>query len=102
MSFAEGHKKSGGRKKGTPNKKSLDIHDDLEILKLNPFEIIQKNLPLCEPEKQIDVSLCLLQYLYPKRKAIEIDPPKSGDSHTSAENPNEQLHRLRQMLKDEI
>lgn len=64
--------KTGGRKKGTPNKKTLNFveslgsYDPLESL-LNIVK--DENTPL---ETKIRINLDLLPYIYPKRKAIEL------------------------------
>lgn len=71
MSFEIGHKKAGGRKKGTPNKKSEYLFDHLEELKFKPVERLIELLPNLPSEKQANVLLHLLAFLYPKRKASD-------------------------------
>ncbi len=62
----------GGRQKGTPNKKTLALVEILEAKKIDPVSGLSTLLPILEPEKQADVYLKLMEYLYPKRKAIEM------------------------------
>jgi hypothetical protein len=67
-----------GRKKGTPNKKTVVLLEVLELVGLNVPQKLTELLPSLEPEKQADVLLELLSYLYPKRKALDhlgIDGP---------------------------
>ena len=64
--------KTGGRKKGTPNKRTLDFVENLG--NYNPLEsllrIVQdETTPL---DTKIRINLDLLPYIYPKRKAIEL------------------------------
>ncbi len=65
--------KTGGRKKGTPNKRTLDFvenlgnYDPLESL----LRIVQdETTPL---DTRIKINLDLLPYLYPRRKAVQFD-----------------------------
>jgi len=75
MPFEKGHEKSGGRKKGTPNKKTLIKADDLLIeLNINP---IQKLIELAESaEATIEhKNNCYKEkskYTYPKFKSQEL------------------------------
>jgi hypothetical protein len=94
--FAPGHKKHGGRTKGTPNKKTFDAAAIAEELEVDPLEVL---LYACSnnwkalgyesevrtrlvgenavTEDAIPISIRIqaakeaAQYLYPKRKAIE-------------------------------
>lgn len=65
--------KTGGRKAGTPNKRTTDL---LEVIgNYNPLEALiniagDKNTPL---DAKIKINLDLLPYIYPKRKAIELN-----------------------------
>lgn len=65
--------KTGGRKSGTPNKKTALLHEALEAQGLDVPGRLAKLLPQLEPEKQADVLLELMSYLYPKRKALQIN-----------------------------
>lgn len=71
MSRAEGSIKTGGRKKGTPNKSSERLQDQLAELKLDVPKEIANTLSILEPELKIKALMDLMGYLYPKRKAIE-------------------------------
>lgn len=65
----------GGRKKGTPNKSTQNLQQFLDAKgEFIPEKIISL-LPKLEPRDQIKVYLELMQYLYPKRKALEVGGP---------------------------
>jgi|SRR6185312_828671 len=73
--FEKGHAKLGGRAKGTPNKRTQALQ---EILEANELEIVPRLCAIIngghlEPKDQAWVLLELMQYLYPKRRAIEVD-----------------------------
>ena len=69
-----GGPKTGGRKKGTPNKATLTIAEKLEALGCDPIEgmariaMDEKN----SPETRGRYYSELAQYLYPKRKAVDV------------------------------
>ena len=71
MPRSQGLPKTGGRKKGTPNKTTQDLKELLETMNLNIPEQICQLLPQLPVEKRTDVLLNLLSYIYPKRRAIE-------------------------------
>ena len=74
MAFEQGHGKTGGRKKGTPNKKTLIKAGDLLVeLDVNP---IQKLIEIAESsetttDQQIRCWQEISKYTYSKPKAEE-------------------------------
>lgn len=67
--------KTGGRKKGTPNKRTQIVIDRLDELECDPLEGLVRIAQ--EAEQAGDYSLAgrmyseLAQYCYPKRKAVD-------------------------------
>ncbi len=74
MGRAVGSKKYGGRKKGTPNKKTQELQEFFNSVDFSIPEVIMKILPSLKSDKQIDVLLKMMEFVYPKRKAIDISP----------------------------
>lgn len=75
-----GSPKTGGRRSGTPNKKSVAMAEILESCGLDPVKkLVNEILPALEPEGQAKVLLELTTYLYPKRKAIEVSGPSGAN-----------------------
>lgn len=73
MGFKPGHKKVAGRAKGTPNKSSLPIAELCAKHNCSPVEVlIRLALNDNEPDRQLAAAKELCQYLYPKRKAVEL------------------------------
>ena len=72
MARPHGTPKTGGRKKGTPNKRTAHLVEALDFAGLNVPDALTTLLPNLAPEKQADILMGLLGYLYPKRKAIEL------------------------------
>lgn len=71
--FVKGHKKLGGRQKGTPNKNSLTFIDELNQRNFKPLaELIDMYQRTEKEEIQVDILKTMLKYIYPQRKAIEL------------------------------
>lgn len=61
---------NAGRKKGTPNVKTLMLEKIFELNGYSPSEELLKLLPSLDEKDQAKVHLELMQYLYPKRKEL--------------------------------
>lgn len=72
-----------GRKKGTPNKKTVEIAEILAELNCNPIEGMARIAmnPKNTPELRGRMFAELAQYIAPKRKAVEVSvrDPAKGD-----------------------
>lgn len=103
MAAPKGHPRYGGRKKGTPNKNTAGVQKEIEdrLGKSLPLAILDTFDELAAKDRAY-IMLDLMNYFYPKRKALE---------HT-IEVPEEVLHELEdikdlsdkeldQLLKDE-
>ena len=71
MPRQKGTTKTGGRTRGSLNKKTKELHEILQAAKVNVPELLIEMLPKLDVEKQADVLLKLMSYLYPKRKPVE-------------------------------
>lgn len=95
--------KSGGRAKGVPNKSNQDLIDKANSLGVDPFQVLllyvkrdwkalgfpsefytyegqpDKDRPIITPEKQIECAKDVCQYLYPKRKAVELSTDQESE-----------------------
>lgn len=78
--FQKGMKRpeNAGRKKGTPNKRTVELLSKLEELDYDPLEklIIIANDDKTSTELKTKINLELLSYIYPKRKAVAMDITK--------------------------
>lgn len=72
-----------GRKPGTPNKKTQELVAILEELKLDPVRALCDLLPRLEERDQKDVYQKLMEYIYPKRKAVELTGEGGGPIQTA-------------------
>lgn len=71
--FKPGHKKVGGRKKGSLNKVTTDLFAKLESIGLDPFTELAKIAQADDnPDLRFQALKELCQYLFPKRKAMEV------------------------------
>lgn len=82
MGRPKGMAKTGGRKAGTPNRKSMALVERCEAMGIDPFEEMLKmaNDPmLVDPHLRFNALKELCQYLYPKRKSIDINADVDWD-----------------------
>ena len=69
--------KTGGRQKGTPNKRTVELAEKLAEMGFDPVATLVAIArdPSATPELRAHCAADLLPYLYPRRKAVEL----SGD-----------------------
>jgi hypothetical protein len=110
MSSEQEVKKRGGRTKGTPNKKTRILQELAEDLKVDPFEILLRlasgdwaglgydsattlkysngvgyEVDRISVETRLSAASEACQYLYPKRKAIDVTSGGMSAAQTFAE-----------------
>jgi hypothetical protein len=76
-----GQPKSGGRKKGTPNRLTQDAAEKLAALGCDPLEGMAKlgMDPQISPELRFRCYAEVAQYVYPKRKPVETTVEGTSD-----------------------
>lgn len=105
MKFKPGHAKIGGRKSGTPNRRTRFLH---EVLDANGFSVVARLielLPRLDVREQADVLVGLLPYLYPQRKPMDhygggtgesiYDPEEAPESTKASGSLSDALDALR-------
>lgn len=99
MAKAIGSPKTGGRKKGTPNKRTLSFGEALDVRGIDLVgDILDAARTLPERER-IGVYMGLLPYQFPKRKPSE--GPISLTDHLDQLN-RDQLNELRDHLTSRL
>lgn len=79
MGFKPGHKKIGGRVKGTKNRFTADLEAKCEAQGIDPFTLMLEYLTQpCDPQLRLKAIQEVCRYLYPQRKALEIDQKVDG------------------------
>lgn len=74
MSFKPGHKKFGGRTIGTPNKSTQTLMQKCEELGLDVFgTMVTLAMETDAPFEKFRMLTEIAGYLYPKRKALEVE-----------------------------
>lgn len=79
MAAPKGHKRYGGRVKGTPNKSTMPLLDKLRAKNFEPVDELLKVFPGLTPSEKAKICLSLLDFIYPKKKAVEVSEP-GGDA----------------------
>lgn len=77
--------KTGGRRKGTVNKRTQNLMEILEQLNTSLPQMALNLLPDLKPEKQADVILKLMDFVYPKRKSMDLSLTNDRPYQTLAE-----------------
>jgi hypothetical protein len=65
-------RKTGGRKKGSPNRDTTELKVFFDSVDFCIPEQIIELLPLLDDSKKVETLLRLLEFVYPKRKALEV------------------------------
>ncbi|MBF0488927.1 MAG: hypothetical protein HQK98_12290 [Nitrospirae bacterium] len=73
MGKTKGDKKTGGRTKGAKNKRTLELENRLREAGFDPVSILVDMAVDPETDGALRAKICLdaMQYLYPKRRAID-------------------------------
>ena len=83
MAKAKGSEKTGGRKKGTPNKVSADVRSAVADIVSGHLDMVAHDLRLLAPKERIDVVVKLLPFVIPKQTDIDASvtalPESSGE-----------------------
>lgn len=85
MGRSKGTRKTGGRKAGTPNKKTLAFQDFLSEIDFSLPKRIMEILPSLKEDKQVEVLIKLMAYAYPKYRSIEIRAGEDSGPENFAE-----------------
>ena|SRR5664279_2797895 len=87
MSRPEGLPKTGGRERGTPNKRTLDLAHKLDALGCDPIAGLAGIAMAAEtaPELKVRCYAELAQYVHAKRKAIALEPAPFDDMRVIVE-----------------
>lgn len=95
--------KSGGRAKGVPNKKTLYFLSVQETCELKGFSPIDVLIELCthpDPSIKIQAAKEVCQYIYPKKKALEVSASLDGNLDVKSSFENQALDELRELFKN--
>lgn len=72
--------KTGGRKKGTPNKKTQLLAEAFENLNFDIASILADTIPELEPKDKVYACLKIMDFIYPKRKSITIEEARGPET----------------------
>lgn len=78
MSFEKGREKTGGRQKGTPNKRT----DVLAICEAKGLDVFASMVEIAKSEPDVGIRFSVLkelaQYIAPKRRQVEVETGEGG------------------------
>jgi hypothetical protein len=78
MARVKGTPKTGGRKKGTPNKSTSNLRDWVSTLIESNLEQIEADLKILEPKERCLFIEKLMQYVIPKKREQEQEKEEKG------------------------
>lgn len=70
MGFEKGHEKQGGRKKGTPNKSTMELRAVLKEIIDSELEMLPNRLEQLSDKERLDVVIKLMPFALPRVKAV--------------------------------
>ncbi len=101
MAKLRGGAKTGGRQKGTPNKKTEGLLEICERKGISPFEaMVDLALSASDDAVKFGVLKELCTYLYPKRKAVELSGPDGKPVDVNNLGTNDIVQDLVKMFGD--
>ena len=101
--FKKGNKANpDGRPKGSRNYKTLVFEERLESLKCDPVQVLAN---ICNDENEetnlrLTAAKELVGYIYPKRKAIELEHKGDSDLESVLAKAHERVKQSRKMVND--
>lgn len=93
MPFDKGHKKIGGRQKGSLNRTHKDLKSRIAQIVEKGFEDIETDLAALETKDRVNAYLKLLEYILPKQRETKIDVSQLSDDEVE-ELLNKALEKL--------
>ena len=90
MPRPKGLPKSGGRKRGTPNKRSTVVHEIFDHYQFNPATRIMEMLEKLNPLDQVQTCVKLMPYMFPRRKDTLLPFTESTFGHSDLSNLTEE------------
>ena len=70
MKFEKGHSKTGGRKKGTANKQTKELREQLQQVVQNTLDELPGMLAELEPMERAKLLTSLLPYVLPRLNSV--------------------------------
>jgi hypothetical protein len=103
MSRPKGLPKTGGRKKGTPNRSTSELKDLLASCDYEPATQLIRKYPELTISEQVKVDIKLLEFLYPRPK-VQVEPTPlpdedSEDANLTTEPDSELKNRSQEIMR---
>lgn len=100
MTFQKGHKKIGGRKRGTQNRVTSTTKDLLQRYIDSEIEALPLLKDLLAPKERIEALKGLLPYVYPRKQEINVKDEIKALLDNVESLTESQLLRLKEIIKE--
>jgi hypothetical protein len=94
MAFKEGNTESRGRKKGSLNRNTTGIKDNLTLLINSNMLTLDKDLRLLSPKDRVRAIIDLCKFVVPTLKAIDQEVNVTDDNSWINDWTEEELEKL--------
>ena len=102
MAFQKGKEKTGGRKKGTPNKTTSSIRNRIQKLVDSEYEAVLSDLKELSPKDRVNAFISMLEFVLPKLNRSEIEDVSFDVQDFLSLSKEERLKRIADLEKKQI
>ncbi len=100
MVFVGGHKKIGGRKKGTPNKRTARERNLIRQIVEDELKAFPLLLPTIEAKDRMLIVTRLMPFVYAKKQEVSIEAETTALLSNLQNLTDEELARLKDILTE--
>ena len=102
MAFQKGKEKTGGRKKGTPNKTTSSIRSRIQSLVDDEYDAVLEDMKKLSPKDRVSAFISLLEFVLPKLNRSEIEDISFDIDGFLQLSKEERLQRIAALEKKQI
>ena len=98
--FVDGHKKTGGRKKGTPNKRTTQERNLVRSIVDKELKAFPRLLSQVEPRDRMLIVTRLIPFVYARKQEISIEDETTALLSNLQNLSDEELARLKEIITE--
>ena len=98
--FVDGHKKTGGRKKGTPNKRTTRERNLIRQIVEDELKAFPLLLPTIDAKDRMLIVTRLMPFVYARKQEISIEDETTALLSNLQNLSDEELARLKEIITE--